>query len=90
MPGSLAGVIAPPESGDWPPLAGTEHSGARDELITRRGELWAVVTTPCLHCTGPVLVYCALYYEITAPRRLQGAALTRTTISSNCHQTIII
>ena len=55
MPGSLAGVIAPPESGDWPPLAGTEHSGARDELITRRGELWAVVTTPCLHCTGPVL-----------------------------------
>ena len=53
-------------------LAGTEHSGARDELITRRGELWAVVTTPCLHCTGPVLVYCALYYEITAPGGYRG------------------
>ena len=72
--GTLAGVIAPPESETgrhWPALS-TEHSGARDELITRRGELWAVVTTPCLHCTGPVLVYCALYYEITAPGGYRG------------------
>ena len=77
------GVIAPSLE------TGRHCRGQRWVLITsgRRGEL-SVVTTPCLHCTGPVLCTVRCTVRALPPGGYRRSALTRTTIFINCHRGI--